>query len=142
MLFRLSLVILSAITVSTGQQVPNSWPQNYSGIPQGGYSPEWQSCMYLLVLPYTPNQFNTLYLDFEVTDPLPNISFPVPRSFAGSISTNTPGHPNNSLFYWAFEKEHGSLTCEESNEPWLIWLNGGPGASRCVRWFKSQFCPH
>ncbi len=39
-----------------------------------------------------------------------------------------PGHPNNTLFFWGFEKENGSLTAgdgERSNEPWGIWLNGG-----------------
>jgi hypothetical protein len=35
--------------------------------------------------------------DFEVTDPLPNISFPLSRSWAGSISTQTPGFANNSV---------------------------------------------
>ena len=65
-------------------------------------------------------------LDFEVDGShLPNISFPLSRSFAGNIAVNRAGHPNNTLFFWAFEKSHGSLTVKESAEPWLIWLNGG-----------------
>jgi carboxypeptidase D len=70
-----------------------------------------------------------------VKDPLPNITEPLARSFAGSITTNRPGHANDSLFFWGFEKEKGSLTAaadERIDKPWLIWLNGGPGASRCV----------
>lgn len=67
-------------------------------------------------------------IDFQVTDPLPDVSFPLERSFAGSISVDRDGHPNNSLFFWGFEKENGSLTAaagENSDQPWGIWLNGG-----------------
>jgi carboxypeptidase D len=84
-------------------------------------------------LKFGPNGFSA---DFEVKDTLPNVTVPFPRSFAGSISTNRVAHTNNSLFFWGFEKENGSLTAaanELSDQPWLIWLNGGPGASRCVR---------
>jgi carboxypeptidase D len=35
---------------------------------------------------------------------------------------------NNSLFFWAFEKENGSMTAE-SDKPWGLWLAGGPGYS-------------
>jgi carboxypeptidase D len=38
------------------------------------------------------------------------------------------GFPNDTLFFWGFEKENGSLTVhagERENEPWAIWLNGG-----------------
>ena len=63
--------------------------------------------------------------DFEVVQPLPNVSFPLGRSWAGNVPVDRPGHPNNTLFFWAFEKENGSLTAEGSTEPWGIWLNGG-----------------
>jgi hypothetical protein len=66
--------------------------------------------------------------DFEVKDPLPNISFPLPRSYAGSISTKTVDHPNNTAFFWGFEKSDGSLARSSSN-PWGVWLAGGPGFS-------------
>jgi hypothetical protein len=66
--------------------------------------------------------------DYEVTDPLPNVTWTMPRSFAGSVSVNRTNHPNNTLFFYAFEREGGSLTAasgERTDEPWVIWLNGG-----------------
>ena len=81
---------------------------------------------------YNYNHFidsNTSFTDFQVTDPLPNVSFPITRSFAGNIPVDRPGHPNDTLFFWAYEKANGTLTASESTEPWGIWLNGGPGGS-------------
>ena len=52
----------------------------------------------------------------------------MPRSFAGSVSVNRENHPNNTLFFYAFEREDGSLSAadgERADEPWFIWLNGG-----------------
>ena len=63
--------------------------------------------------------------DFEVTDKLPNITGPLPRNFAGNIPVNRAGHPNDTLFFWAWEKQNGSLTSNDTTEPWGIWLNGG-----------------
>lgn len=67
------------------------------------------------------------FADFLVdSSALTNITFDLPRSFAGSIATDSPGHPNNTLFFWAVEKTDGSLTGNATaDEPWLIWLNGG-----------------
>ena len=70
----------------------------------------------------------SVLLDFLVDETkLPNISFPLTRSFAGNIPISRVGHPNDTLFFWAFEKENGSLTAAagESDDPWGIWLNGG-----------------
>ena len=67
-------------------------------------------------------------LDFEVKDTLPNVTVPLTRSFAGNIPVNRAGHPNDTLFFWAFEKQNGSLTvpANETNlDPWIIWLQGG-----------------
>ena len=69
-------------------------------------------------------------LDFEVTQPLPNITFPLNRNFAGNIPVDRTGHPNNTLFFWGVEKTQGSLTSPagplgDSPAPWGIWLNGG-----------------
>ncbi|KAJ7876894.1 alpha/beta-hydrolase [Mycena olivaceomarginata] len=87
-----------------------SSPAHYPGKPTGGYSPEWQTY-------------------FEVTDPLENVTWPLPRNWAGSISTQTVGSTNNTAFFWGFEKTNGSLTDTASTEPWMIWLAGGPGYS-------------
>ena len=59
---------------------------------------------------------------------MPNVTFPLERSWAGNIPVDRPGHPNNTLFFWAFENGHGSLTAsahDKSDRPGGIWLNGG-----------------
>ncbi|KAJ7627947.1 alpha/beta-hydrolase [Mycena polygramma] len=67
---------------------------------------------------------------FEVTAPLPNVTGPIARSFAGNVGVNRADHPNATLFFWAFEKANGTLTGSASDtDPWIIWLNGGPGSS-------------
>ena len=73
--------------------------------------------------------------DFEVTEALPNItgaaafsSAPLARSFAGNLPVNRVGHPNDTLFFWGFESQNGSLTqnaTDGNNDPWFIWLQGG-----------------
>lgn len=68
-------------------------------------------------------------LDYEVTEPLPNITERLPRSFAGNIPVNRAGHPNDTLFFWGWERQgaNGSLTgpLSDNPDPWLIWLQGG-----------------
>ena len=56
---------------------------------------------------------------------LPNVTFPVSRNWAGTIPVNRAHHPNDTLFFWAFEHKSGSLTSKKTDEPWAIWLNGG-----------------
>ncbi|KAI8996599.1 alpha/beta-hydrolase [Trametes punicea] len=113
------LLVLAVVAVQAAyppSEVPSSWPQDYPGKPSGDFSPAWQHY-------------------FEVKGPLPNVTWPISRNFAGNIPVNRAGHPNDTLFFWAFEKEKGSLTAranERSNEPWGIWLNGGPGSSSLV----------
>ncbi|KAF8659838.1 hypothetical protein AX16_001723 [Volvariella volvacea WC 439] len=92
---------------------PSSFPHQYPNQPTRELSPEWQTY-------------------FEVTEPLPNVTFPLGRSFAGNIPVQRPGHPNDTLFFVAFEHQNGSLTAaadENNTDPWGIWLNGGPGSS-------------
>ncbi|KAJ3981145.1 alpha/beta-hydrolase [Lentinula detonsa] len=88
-----------------------SSPHTYEGMPSHSYNEEgWPQY-------------------FEVVNPLPNVTWTSPRSFAGSISTETPGMPNNTLFFWGFEKINGSITSMNSSDPWMIYLAGGPGYS-------------
>ncbi|KAG9311509.1 Alpha/Beta hydrolase protein [Chiua virens] len=77
--------------------------------PTKDWGPEWQQ-----------------YL--QVTESLPNVTWTLPRNWAGNLPVQRAGHPNNTLFFWAFESSRGSFTAD-SQEPWGIWLNGGPGAS-------------
>ncbi|KAI0831822.1 Alpha/Beta hydrolase protein [Trametes gibbosa] len=108
-----ALAVVLPLVAAQLPPTPSSWPHDYPGKPAGDFSPEWQSY-------------------FEVKDPLPNVTFPLAHSFAGNIGVNRPGHPNNTLFFWALEKENGSLTAaadDRSDVPWAIWLNGGPGSS-------------
>lgn len=72
-----------------------------------------------------------LIADFEVKYPLPILEhLTLSRSFAGNIPVDRPSHPNNTLFFWAFERNgtQGTLTApphEENKDPWIIWLQGG-----------------
>lgn len=106
------LPFLSLILPVLGASLPGSFPHVYPGQPTGSLSPQWQSY-------------------FEVKQQsLPNITFSLDgRSFAGNIPVQRAGHPNDTLFFWAFEKQSGSLTDPGNTEPWGIWLNGGPGSS-------------
>ena len=80
---------------------------------------------------YISNLGISIISDFEVKYPLPNLTnFALPRSFAGNIPVNRAGHPNDTLFFWAFERHgsNGTLTTpahESNTEPWIIWLQGG-----------------
>ncbi|KZT67351.1 alpha/beta-hydrolase [Daedalea quercina L-15889] len=108
----LAMVASAAWRLAASQPTTSSWPQDYPGMPDGDYNATWQSY-------------------FEVTESLPNVTWNLGRSFAGNIGVQREGHPNNTLFFWAFEKTNGSLTVDagQSNDPWGIWLNGGPGAA-------------
>ncbi|KAJ7306886.1 alpha/beta-hydrolase [Mycena albidolilacea] len=107
-----SLLSISLAVVLPCALATQNWssPARYPGKPTGGYSPEWQNY-------------------FEVTDPLENVTWPLPRNWAGSISTRTVGSENNTAFFWGFEKTNGSLADTNSTEPWMIFLAGGPGYS-------------
>ncbi|KAJ6452243.1 alpha/beta-hydrolase [Mycena sanguinolenta] len=67
------------------------------------------------------------------TGQLPNVTGPIARSFAGNVGVNRADHPNATLFFWAFEKANGTLTGSAADtDPWMIWLNGGPGSSSMI----------
>ncbi|KAJ7202078.1 alpha/beta-hydrolase [Mycena pura] len=100
--------------VCAGVDVPNTFPHAYPGMPTTAFGTDWQKY-------------------FQVTEPLlPNATQPLTRSFAGNVGVNRAGHPNATLFFWAFEKKNGSLTSNSTTDPWIIWLNGGPGASSMI----------
>ncbi|OAX36451.1 alpha/beta-hydrolase [Rhizopogon vinicolor AM-OR11-026] len=105
--------ILLVKAQQTSDTPPSSWPQVYPGMPNCDYSPEWQ-------------------VYFQVTERLPNVTWPLARNWAGNIPVQREGHPNDTLFFWAFESQKGSLTSTSTDEPWGIWLNGGPGSSSMV----------
>ncbi|KAI0773297.1 alpha/beta-hydrolase [Trametes elegans] len=119
-LTRLGVALVATLTVVDAayppEYVPSSWPHDYPGKPSTDLSPAWQDY-------------------FEVKDALPNVTWTTTRSFAGNIPVDRPGHPNNTLFFWAVEKQNGSLTRavdENSSDPWGIWLQGGPGGSSMI----------
>ncbi|KAI0366275.1 alpha/beta-hydrolase [Pilatotrama ljubarskyi] len=102
----------------SGPSIPNTFPHAWPGQPNGTFSPEWQKY-------------------FEVTEKLPDLPGPLPRMFAGNIPVNRQDHPNDTLFFWAFEKQgaNGTLTAPadaNNTDPWIIWLQGGPGSSGMI----------
>jgi carboxypeptidase D len=116
---------LSFIT-SVACQAPSSYPHSYPGMPTGGFGPQWQECT-CPVASVVRSSSLWCSLDFQVTKPLPNVTFPVGngRMFAGNIPVQRPGHDNDTLFFVAVENSKNSLTSSNSSEPWGIWLNGG-----------------
>lgn len=109
--------IVSAFFIGcSAANVQNTVPP--AGRPPVGYSPTWQNCKRIVPLFFISFLIAT---DFEVTKPLPNLTHPLARSFAGNIDVN---RDNGTLFFWAFEKSRGSLTAAKSTDPWMIWLNG------------------
>ncbi|OJT09780.1 Vitellogenic carboxypeptidase [Trametes pubescens] len=112
----LALAVADVHAAYPPRDVPSTFPHDYPGKPSGDLSPAWQSY-------------------FEVNGSLTNVTWDLPRNFAGNIPVNRAGHPNDTLFFWAFEKENGSLTAganDRASEPWGIWLNGGPGSSSLI----------
>ncbi|KAI0688707.1 alpha/beta-hydrolase [Cytidiella melzeri] len=111
------LFVLSAVggvrSSDRSHKLPDSRPHAYNGMPQGGYSPAWQSY-------------------FEVPSRLPGLDFDLGTSYAGNIDVQRANHPDDTLFFWGFESQNGSLTAaagDLADKPWAIWLQGGPGTS-------------
>ncbi len=122
-------LIFGSSSLRVHAQVQSTAPLAYPGMPTTPYGPDWQYCAwYQRVCPLVPTHHAITSPDYEVKDPLPNVTWSMPRSFAGSVSVNRENHPNNTLFFYAFEREDGSLSSadgERTGEPWVIWLNGG-----------------
>jgi carboxypeptidase D len=124
----LLLWLLSCVLLSVQQPQPaSSWPVEYDDQPSRPYSPAWQNCAQILqIFPsYLYRCFSEL--DFRVGSLL-NVDWTVGRGFAGNVDVMREGHPNNTLYFWAWEKHEGSLTAPadpSNHEPWMIWLNGG-----------------
>ena len=36
--------LVRAALAQSDDEIPSTWPQNYTGIPRGDYSPAWQDC--------------------------------------------------------------------------------------------------
>ena len=118
-------LVFSSVLLVHAQNDPDdpiSWPHAYPGMPTGDFSPEWQNCEFPSSL--STGRITHRFSDFQVTQPLTNVTWELSRNWAGNIGTGDLQHPNNSLFFWAFEKTNGSLTAN-STDPWGIWLNGG-----------------
>lgn len=67
-------------------------------------------------------------LDFEVPAKLPGLDFDIGASYAGNINVQRAHHQNDSLFFWGFESQNGSLTASAgdlTDRPWAVWLQGG-----------------
>ena len=111
--------------------LPPILPQVYPGPPSGDYSPAWQQCKCIILSHNVKfRSRSTPVPDFQVTEKLPGVDFNLSNSYAGNIGVQRPGHPNDTLFFWAFEHQSGSLTAavgDNTKQPWAIWLQGGCG---------------
>ena len=130
----LAAVVASSVRAQSGNEsLPSSFPHDYPGIPSGEFGPEWQDCEFVDVVPLhlASCKMLTVPIDYLVKEgSLPNATFDLNRNFAGTLTVNRTNHPNDTLFFWAFEREgrNGSLTApaqENNTEPWIIWLQGG-----------------
>ena len=77
---------------------------------------------------YSPEYRLNLFPDFQVNNNQLDLNFDPGNNYAGNIGVQRANHQNDTLFFWAFEKESGSLTAaagDRSTEPWAIWLQGG-----------------
>lgn len=69
---------------------------------------------------------------------LPNVTFDIGNQYAGNLPVQRG--TNLSLFFWGAESKLGSLTAPAgtNNDPWNIWLNGGPGSSSLIGFFHEN----
>ena len=84
--------------------------------------------LYVLLSTVTTRILTLPIPDFQVSNNALGLDFDLGTNYAGNIYVDRPDHPNDSLFFWAFEKKNGSLTADangSSTDPWAIWLQGG-----------------
>ncbi len=114
-------VTFAAVINSGYAQDVGSFPHAYPGQPHGDFSPAWQDCTRpsLFFRPSFKTDAILILVDFQVKDPLPNVTFPLGRNWAGNLPVGRHNQPNDTLFFWGFEKENGSFTAN-STEPWGI----------------------
>jgi carboxypeptidase D len=124
----LGLLATQYARVDAALQLSSSSPNVYNGMPSGDYDTGWQQCKCARnTSAKTVRRIHTCS-DFRVTEKLPGIDFDLGNHYAGNIAVQRPNHPNNTLFFWAFEHQNGSLTApsgQNDDAPWAIWLQGG-----------------
>ncbi|KAI0344379.1 alpha beta-hydrolase [Trametopsis cervina] len=110
----LMALVVAVLSLRVGaKSLPDSYPHIYPEIPSEDYSTKWQSY-------------------FAVNSSSLGLGFDVGNSYAGNINVQRENHPNNTLYFWGFESQNGSLTAgpgELADRPWAVWLQGGPGTS-------------
>jgi carboxypeptidase D len=121
-----ALFALFAATSVVQALVPSSFPHAYPNQPSGEYSPAWQKCKHRLLVSSAFSNSLPQTSNFQVilTEQLPNVTWTLPRNWAGNIPVQRAGHDDDTLFFWAFEHEYGSFTAAANDKPWAIWLNG------------------
>ncbi|KAF7350011.1 Carboxypeptidase [Mycena venus] len=100
------------------------------------FGPDWQNCPYILIR----FEYRLCILTFPARFRGHRTAAPYRHDTADpelcGQRRREPCRPSripNATLFWVFEKSSGSLRCDSSTDPWIIWLNGGPGGSSMIR---------